>query len=84
MSSCTILNVSFPIKNELLLFNLDLYGIAVSGGSACQSGSSKGSHVLEEITNNNFESNTSIRFSFSRYTKKEDINYTIQQLKKLL
>ena len=73
LSSCTILNVSFPIKNELLLFNLDLYGIAVSGGSACQSGSSKGSHVLEEIKNNNFETNTSIRFSFSRYTKKDDI-----------
>ena len=84
LSSCTILNVSFPINNELLLFNLDLYGIAVSGGSACQSGSSKGSHVLEEIKNNNFETNTSIRFSFSRYTKKDDINYTIQQLKKLL
>ena len=45
LSSCTILNVLLPTQNELLLFNLDLYGIAVSGGSACQSGSSKGSHV---------------------------------------
>ena len=84
LSSCTILNVSLPIKNELLLFNLDLYGIAVSGGSACQSGSSKGSHVLSEIIKNDIDGYTSIRFSFSRYTKKEDLNYTLQQLKKML
>ena len=83
-SSCTILSVSLPIKNELLLFNLDLYGIAVSGGSACQSGSSNGSHVLSEITSDDLEGYTSVRFSFSRFTKKEDLIYTIQQLKKLL
>ena len=83
-SSCTILNVSLPVKNELLLFNLDLYGIAVSGGSACQSGSNTGSHVLSEITNPEKEGYTSVRFSFSRYTSIEDINYAIQQLKKLL
>ena len=81
-SSCTILNVLFPVNNELLLFNLDLYGIAVSGGSACQSGSSKGSHVLSEIMNH--ESYTSVRFSFSRFTTINDIKYAIQQLKKLL
>ncbi len=45
-SSYTILNVRFPVKNDMLLFSLDLAGIAVSGGSACQSGSNKGSHVL--------------------------------------
>ena len=84
LSSCTILNVLLPKQNELLLFNLDLYGIAVSGGSACQSGSSKGSHVLAEITDNNLEGYSSVRFSFSRFTKKEDLIYTIQQLKKLL
>jgi cysteine desulfurase len=83
-SSCTILNVSLPVKNELLLFNLDLYGIAVSGGSACQSGSNTGSHVLSEFTNPKKEGYTSVRFSFSRYTKKEDINYAIEQLKKLI
>ena len=84
LSSCTILSVSLPIKNELLLFNLDLYGIAVSGGSACQSGSSNGSHVLSEITSDDLEGYTSVRFSFSRFTKKEDLIYTVQQLKKLL
>ncbi|MDB4065085.1 cysteine desulfurase [Flavobacteriaceae bacterium] len=81
-SSCTILNVLLPVNNELLLFNLDLYGIAVSGGSACQSGSSKGSHVLSEIMNH--EPYTSVRFSFSRFTTIDDIKYAIQQLKKLL
>ena len=84
LSSCTILSVSLPIKNELLLFNLYLYGIAVSGGSACQSGSSNGSHVLSEITSDDLEGYTSVRFSFSRFTKKEDLIYTVQQLKKLL
>ena len=84
LSSCTILSVSLPIKNELLLFNLDLYGIAVSGGSACQSGSSNGSHVLSEITSDDLEGYTSVRFSFSRFTKKEDLIYTVQQLKKIL
>ncbi len=84
LSSCTILSVSLPIKNELLLFNLDLYGIAVSGGSACQSGSSNRSHVLSEITSDDLEGYTSVRFSFSRFTKKEDLIYTVQQLKKLL
>tara|TARA_B100000787_G_scaffold7955_1_gene5964 strand:+ start:25299 stop:26432 length:1134 start_codon:yes stop_codon:yes gene_type:complete len=83
-SSCTILNVLLPIKNELLLFNLDLNGVAVSGGSACQSGGNKGSHVLSEISDKDDESFTSVRFSFSRYTTKNDIIYAIQQLKKLL
>ncbi len=48
-SSYTILSTRFPTANDMLLFTLDLNGIAVSGGSACQSGSSKGSHVLDEI-----------------------------------
>lgn len=83
-SSCTILNVLFPFSNDMLMFNLDLYGIAVSGGSACQSGSNKGSHVLHEILNEDGEQFTSIRFSFSRFTTKSEIDYTIEKLKKLL
>ncbi len=83
-SSCTILNVLLPISNDLLLFNLDLYGIAASGGSACQSGSNKGSHVLHEILESDLEGVTSIRFSFSRFSTKDDIDYTIDQLKKFL
>jgi cysteine desulfurase len=83
-SSCTILNVLLPIKNEMLLFSLDLHGIAVSGGSACQSGSNAGSHVLSEILDAKDEDFTSIRFSFSRFSTKQDIEYTLQKIKELL
>jgi cysteine desulfurase len=83
-SSYTILSVRFDGTNEMLLFTLDLNGIAVSGGSACQSGSSKGSHVLEEVLNSDEADKTSIRFSFSKETTKEEINYTILKLKELL
>lgn len=83
-SSCTILNVLLPVKNDMLLFSLDLHGIAVSGGSACQSGSNAGSHVLKEILNEEDEELTSVRFSFSRNTTKEDLKYTLEKLKELL
>jgi cysteine desulfurase len=83
-SSYTILNVRFPVKNDMLLFSLDLAGIAVSGGSACQSGSNKGSHVLAEVLFDGEEDKTSIRFSFSKFTKKEDLAVTISKLKGLL
>ncbi|AUC84732.1 cysteine desulfurase [Polaribacter sp. ALD11] len=83
-SGYTILSVRFPVKNEMLLFSLDLAGIAVSGGSACQSGSNKGSHVLSELLFNGEEDKTSIRFSFSKFTKKEDLDFTVLKLKELL
>jgi cysteine desulfurase len=83
-SSYTILSVRFPVQNDMLLFSLDLAGIAVSGGSACQSGSNKGSHVLSEILKNGEEDKTSIRFSFSKFTKKKDIDFTISKLQELL
>lgn len=83
-SSYTILNVRFPVANSMLLFSLDMAGIAVSGGSACQSGSNKGSHVLSEILKNEEANKTSVRFSFSKYTTKEEIHFTIQKIKELL
>lgn len=83
-SSYTILNVRFPIKNDMLLFSLDMAGIAVSGGSACQSGSNKGSHVLSEIINDNDFNTTSVRFSFSKYTTKEEINSTLKTIMELV
>ena len=83
LSSCTILNVLFPTTDNMLMFNLDLHGIAVSGGSACQSGSVGGSHVLNEILCEKDQKFTSIRFSFSRFTTLSDIDYTIDKLKKL-
>ena len=83
-SSYTILNVRFPVMNAMLLFSLDMAGIAVSGGSACQSGSNKGSHVLAEILNDANADKTSVRFSFSKFTTKEEIDITVSKLKELL
>jgi len=83
-SSYTILNVRFPVNNSMLLFSLDMAGIAVSGGSACQSGSSKGSHVLAEILKGDEADKTSVRFSFSKFTTKEEIDITLQKIRELL
>ncbi|MDY0781181.1 cysteine desulfurase family protein [Tenacibaculum sp. IB213877] len=83
-SSYTILNVRLPLKNNMLLFNLDLMGIAVSGGSACQSGSSKGSHVLTAILNEVEAKKTSVRFSFSKFTTKQDVDYALQKISSFL
>jgi cysteine desulfurase len=67
----------------MLLFNLDLKGIAASGGSACQSGSNKGSHVLNTILSEEEAKKTSVRFSFSKFITKEDLDYTVEILKGL-
>jgi cysteine desulfurase len=77
----TVLNVKFPAhKNaEMLLFNLDIAGIAASGGSACSSGSEQGSHVLRGIKA--ADGRPSVRFSFSKYNTKEEIDYTVDKLK---
>jgi cysteine desulfurase len=83
-SSYTILNARFPVNNSMLLFSLDMAGIAVSGGSACQSGSNKGSHVLAEILKGEEADKTSVRFSFSKFTTKEEIDRTILKIKELL
>ena len=83
-STYTILNVRFPLQNKMLLFQLDMAGIMASGGSACQSGSNKGSHVLAEILSKEEANKTSVRFSFSKFTTKEEIDYTILKIKELL
>jgi len=83
-SSYTILNVRFPKEYAMLLFNLDLKGIAVSGGSACQSGSNMGSHVLHEILPEKEAANTSVRFSFSKFNTMEELDYVVSSLKKLI
>ena len=80
-SSCTILNVQFPMANTLLLFTLDIAGIAVSGGSACQSGSNAGSHVLASFLSAAAQNNTAVRFSFSKFTSKNEIDYALEKIK---
>jgi cysteine desulfurase len=79
----TVLNVSFPENQigEMLLFSLDINGIAASGGSACSSGTDVGSHVLRAVSVDN--SRTNIRFSFSKYNTIEEIDYTINKLQEL-
>ena len=83
-SSYIILNVRFPKEYAMLLFNLDLKGISVSGGSACQSGSNKGSHVLNSILPENEQLKTSVRFSFSKFNAIEEIDFVIKTLKEIL
>jgi cysteine desulfurase len=79
----TVLNVSFPCNDmaDMMLFNLDIAGISASGGSACSSGTDIGSHVLNAIGNN--ATGPSVRFSFSKYNTKEEIDYTVSKLKEL-
>ena len=78
-----ILSVSFPkiSESEMLLFNLDIHGISCSGGSACSAGNMSGSHVFDEVCKDN--NRTGVRFSFSRYNTKEEIDYTIQKIKEI-
>lgn len=83
-SSYIILNARFPEENPMLLIKLDLKGIAASGGSACQSGSNKGSHVLQEILDESEVINTSVRFSFSKNNTKEEMDYVIDVLRGLV
>jgi cysteine desulfurase len=79
----TVLNVCFPATPdaEMLLFNLDIAGIAASGGSACSSGSNVGSHVLKAIQSD--PTRPSIRFSFSKFNTPEEIDFCVSKLKEL-
>lgn len=83
-SAFHILNVRFPVEKPMLLFNLDLKGIAASGGSACQSGSNKGSHVLSALLDEDQAKQTSVRFSFSKFNTKEEIDIVIKELTAML
>lgn len=76
----TVLNVSLPpsFLQEMLLFNLDIKGIAASGGSACSSGTDIGSHVLTAIKSD--PDRSGVRFSFSRYTTEEEIRTAVSTL----
>ena len=79
----TVLNVSFPETDiaDMLLFKLDIAGISVSGGSACSSGTDIGSHVLTAIGASS--SRPSVRFSFSKYNTKEEIDFVTEKLREL-
>ncbi len=79
-----IINITLPFssdKTSMLLFSLDMKGIAVSRGSACQSGSIKPSHVLKEMLSEANLKLPNLRISFSHYNTKEDIDWLIESLK---
>jgi len=80
----TVLSVAFPKseKSEMILFNLDINNICVSGGSACSSGTDVGSHVIRAIDNNPHK--VTVRFSFSKHNTTEEVDKVVETLKKVL
>ncbi len=86
-STYTLVNVCLPVSQEkalMLLFQLDLKGIACSKGSACQSGSNTGSHVLNAFLGEEDLKKPSLRFSFSVYNTKAEIDYAVFVLKEFM
>ena len=80
----TVLSVCFPRneRSEFLLMNLDINNICASGGSACSSGADAGSHVMKALKKE--DNYTTVRFSFSKYNTKEEVDRVIEKLKELL
>ncbi|MEO7047577.1 MAG: cysteine desulfurase family protein [Ferruginibacter sp.] len=80
----TLLSVSFPKteKSEMILFNLDINNICASGGSACTSGAEQGSHVIRAINNN--PNQITVRFSFSKYNTKAEVDAVVEKLRELV
>jgi cysteine desulfurase len=76
----TVLSVNFPKtdKSEMILFNMDINNICASGGSACSSGADAGSHVMRAINNN--PDLVTVRFSFSKYNTKEEVDVVVKKL----
>ena len=82
----TIVNILLPFsedKSSMILFHLDMKGIAVSRGSACQSGSVRPSHVLAELLSSEDLKKPSLRISFSHFNTKEDLGLLIEGLKSI-
>jgi cysteine desulfurase len=79
----TVLNCCFPTHPdaEMFLFNLDIMGVAASGGSACSSGSNQGSHVLRKLGVD--MQRPSVRFSFSKYNTKEELDFVLSKITEL-
>jgi cysteine desulfurase len=80
----TVLNVCLPEsdQNSMLLFNLDLHGVSASGGSACSSGATAGSHVLGSLYPDSKKG--AVRFSFSKFNTAEEIDFAVQKLAECL
>jgi len=72
------------VEGESMLLKLDAVGIAVATGSACSSGSLEPSHVLLSIGISPEDAHGSLRLTVGRLTREEDINYTNEQLPKVV
>jgi cysteine desulfurase len=79
-----VLSASFPKteKSEMILFNLDINNICASGGSACTSGAEQGSHVIRAINNN--PNLVTVRFSFSKFNNREEIDFVVDKLRTMI
>jgi cysteine desulfurase len=79
----TVLNVSLPRteRSEMILYNLDMAGVCVSGGSACTSGANQGSHVIRAIYGE--EGGVAVRFSFCRYNTPEEVDRVVERVRSL-
>ncbi len=79
-----VLSASFPKteKSEMILFNMDINNICVSGGSACTSGADQGSHVIKAINNN--PNQITVRFSFCKNNTKMEIDHVVEKLTELI
>jgi cysteine desulfurase len=80
----TVLSVCFPKteRSEMILFNMDINNICVSGGSACTSGADAGSHVIRAINNN--PNQVTVRFSFSKHNTKAEVDTVVGKLKEMI
>ncbi len=82
---CNNINISFSnIEGEALGGYLENDGIYTSTGSACASHSLESSHVLKAIGADPVQSNSSVRISISKYTTKEDIDYVMEKIHKVV
>lgn len=80
----TVLSTNFPKneKSEMILFNLDIHNVCASGGSACSAGAQVGSHVMHILHPQ--DDVVTVRFSFSKYNTKEEVDEVISVLKEIL
>lgn len=79
------INISFAgIDSSELLFRLDEFGICASGGSACSSGDNNPSHVLTAIGLPYELAKSAVRFTFGDFNTKEDVDYLVDKLTKIL
>ncbi|TRZ66117.1 aminotransferase class V-fold PLP-dependent enzyme, partial [bacterium] len=84
-----IINFSFDrqkvsVNEDMLIIQLDIKGIAVSGGSACSSGSLNPSRVLTEMGIDSATALASIRASFGRQNTEIELDYFVSVLKELI